>query len=59
MVILRDWAKEGDKIKGAFAIARDLAQKVVDAEKSRKRPDTGPLPEGKAATKAVPAPRRR
>ena len=36
IVVRRDWRKEGDKIKGAFAIARDLAEKVV-AEKKRKK----------------------
>ncbi|MFU1476862.1 transcription-repair coupling factor [Roseovarius sp. C7] len=35
IVVRRDWRKDGDKIKGAFAIARDLAEKVV-AEKKRK-----------------------
>ncbi|SLN11271.1 Transcription-repair-coupling factor [Roseovarius litorisediminis] len=34
IVVRRDWKVEGDKIKGAFAIARDLAEKVV-AEKKR------------------------
>ncbi|MCT8160442.1 transcription-repair coupling factor [Pseudoruegeria sp. SHC-113] len=34
IVVRRDWAAEADKIKGAFAIARDLAEKVV-AEKKR------------------------
>ncbi|MEQ9693312.1 transcription-repair coupling factor [Shimia sp. SDUM112013] len=34
IVVRRDWKKESDKIKGAFAIARDLAAKVV-AEKKR------------------------
>ena len=29
IVIRRDWNKESDKIKGAFAIARDLAVKVA------------------------------
>lgn len=28
IIIRRDWAKTSDKIKGAFAIARDLAEKV-------------------------------
>ena len=36
IVVLRDWKKDSDKIKGAFAIARDLAEKVV-AEKKRKK----------------------
>ncbi|WIV52034.1 transcription-repair coupling factor [Marivivens sp. LCG002] len=29
IVIRRDWVKDADKIKGAFAIARDLAEKVA------------------------------
>ena len=28
IVIRRDWARDADKVKGAFAIARDLAEKV-------------------------------
>ncbi|MEL7212086.1 MAG: transcription-repair coupling factor [Pseudomonadota bacterium] len=36
IVIRRDWAKDSDKIKGAFAIARDLAEKLI-AEKKRKK----------------------
>ncbi|MGR3713641.1 MAG: transcription-repair coupling factor [Shimia sp.] len=36
IVVRRDWAKDSDKIKGAFAIARDLATKVV-AERKRKK----------------------
>jgi len=28
IIVRRDWAKESDKIKGAFAIARDLAEKT-------------------------------
>jgi transcription-repair coupling factor (superfamily II helicase) len=28
-VLTRDWKTEGDRIKGAFQIARDLAEKVV------------------------------
>ena len=34
IVIRRDWAKEKDKIQGAFNIARDLAQKLAE-EKAR------------------------
>ena len=34
IVVRRDWAKESDKIKGAFAIARDLA--VIAAPKKVK-----------------------
>ena len=36
IVVRRDWKKETDKIKGAFAIARDLAEKVADARKREK-----------------------
>ncbi|MFU8882472.1 MAG: transcription-repair coupling factor [Rhodobacterales bacterium] len=35
IVVRRDWNQEKDKIRGAFAIARDLAEKVM-AEKKRK-----------------------
>ncbi|SLN73401.1 Transcription-repair-coupling factor [Roseovarius gaetbuli] len=34
IVVRRDWKGETDRIKGAFAIARDLAEKVI-AEKKR------------------------
>ena len=36
IVVRRDWKAEGDRIKGAFSLARDLAEKVV-AEERRKR----------------------
>ncbi|MFD0857919.1 transcription-repair coupling factor [Roseovarius aquimarinus] len=36
IVVRRDWAKESDKIKGAFSIARDLAQKVADKARADK-----------------------
>ncbi|GFE50274.1 transcription-repair-coupling factor [Roseobacter cerasinus] len=36
IVVRRDWKGDADKIKGAFAIARDLAEKVV-AERKAKR----------------------
>ena len=36
IVIRRDWAKDSDKIKGAFAIARDLAEKVAAVKKAAK-----------------------
>ncbi|MFN7223550.1 MAG: transcription-repair coupling factor [Paracoccaceae bacterium] len=29
IVLMRDWKSEADRIKGAFAIARDLAEKIV------------------------------
>ncbi|RKF17295.1 transcription-repair coupling factor [Roseovarius spongiae] len=34
IVVRRDWKKDSDKIKGAFAIARDLAEKVVAERKA-------------------------
>ncbi|MDQ2093026.1 transcription-repair coupling factor [Rhodalgimonas zhirmunskyi] len=33
IVVRRDWKNDADKIKGAFAIARDLAMKVKEARK--------------------------
>ena len=36
IVVRRDWKKDSDKIKGAFAIARDLAEHVVAKEKEVK-----------------------
>ena len=33
IVIRRDWAKEKDKIRGAFSIARDLAEKLREVAK--------------------------
>jgi transcription-repair coupling factor (superfamily II helicase) len=36
IVVRRDWKKDADKIKGAFAIARDLAEKVIAAKKRAK-----------------------
>jgi transcription-repair coupling factor (superfamily II helicase) len=29
VIIRRDWARDSDKIKGAFAIARELAEKAA------------------------------
>ncbi len=34
IVVRRDWRKDSDKIKGAFAIARDLAEKLVRKKKA-------------------------
>ncbi|MEM8731206.1 MAG: TRCF domain-containing protein, partial [Pseudomonadota bacterium] len=34
IVVRRDWAREADRIKGAFAIARDLAEKSGAVRKS-------------------------
>ncbi|MDK3072861.1 transcription-repair coupling factor [Sedimentitalea sp. JM2-8] len=43
IVVRRDWTREGDKIKGAFAIARDLAEKVIAKQKkSRAQTASGP-----------------
>lgn len=35
IVVRRDWAKDSDKIKGAFAIAQDLAKKVKEARTAK------------------------
>ena len=35
IVIRRDWTKAADKVKGAYAIARDLAQKAIAAKKAK------------------------
>ncbi len=35
IIVRRDWAKERDKIQGAFNIARDLAQKLADEKKKK------------------------
>ncbi len=39
IVVRRDWAKERDKIQRAFAIARDLAQKLAEERKAKPRQD--------------------
>ncbi|WP_037315871.1 transcription-repair coupling factor [Ruegeria halocynthiae] len=36
IVVRRDWKKDSDKIKGAFSIARDLAEKVMAEKKKAK-----------------------
>ena len=36
IVVRRDWRSDADKIKGAFGIARDLAEKVVAEKKKAK-----------------------
>ena len=33
IVLTRLWASEADKIKGAFAVVRDLAEKLMDQQK--------------------------
>ncbi len=35
IVVMREWTKEADKIRGAFQIARDLADKVKAAKKAK------------------------
>ena len=35
IIVRRDWKKDSDKIKGAFAIAQDLAIKVQEAKKAK------------------------
>ena len=36
IVIRRDWTRAADKVKGAYGIARDLAQKVIAEKKAKK-----------------------
>jgi len=36
IVVRRDWSTEKDKIRGAYAIARELAEKVIEDKKRRK-----------------------
>jgi transcription-repair coupling factor (superfamily II helicase) len=38
IVVRRDWARESDRIKGAFAIARDLAVEAKAAKAPAKKP---------------------
>ncbi|MBM1218879.1 transcription-repair coupling factor [Ponticoccus sp. SC2-23] len=35
IVVRRDWSKDKDKVRGAFAIARDLAEKVAEAKEDK------------------------
>ncbi|MBU2982387.1 transcription-repair coupling factor [Lentibacter algarum] len=37
IVVRRDWKKDNDKIRGAFAIARDLAVKVSEEKKAQRK----------------------
>jgi transcription-repair coupling factor (superfamily II helicase) len=45
IVLTRDWKTEADRIKGAFAIARDLAEKVLrpDGKAAETKPSQKPL----------------
>ncbi len=40
IVVRRDWKNDADKIKGAFAIARDLAEKVIAKKKKARAVET-------------------
>ena len=35
IVIRQDWATDADKIRGAFAIARDLADRLAEEKKTK------------------------
>ncbi|WP_341213162.1 transcription-repair coupling factor [uncultured Limimaricola sp.] len=35
IVVMRDWSKEADKIRGAFGLARELAEKVKAAKRAK------------------------
>ena len=41
VVVRRDWGTDADKIKGAFSIARDLAEKVIAAKKGARQQSAG------------------
>lgn len=41
VVVRRDWGTDADKIKGAFSIARDLAEKVIAAKKGARQESAG------------------
>ncbi|RWR52392.1 transcription-repair coupling factor [Sinirhodobacter ferrireducens] len=36
VVLQRDWSSDAERIKGAFAIAKELAEKVIEAKKAAK-----------------------
>ena len=58
IVLVRDWKTEGDRIKGAFAIARDLAEKIVRPDAPAKPVKEPPPPPPKPVAKPAPAPFR-
>ncbi|MEY4982016.1 MAG: transcription-repair coupling factor [Pseudomonadota bacterium] len=58
IVLVRDWKTEGDRIKGAFAIARDLAEKIVRPDAPPKPVKEPPPPPPKPVAKPAPAPFR-
>ena len=60
IVLARDWQTEADRIKGAFAIAKDLAEKLIEGRKAAK-PAAAEMPAPKAAVKVAPkaVPKRR
>jgi transcription-repair coupling factor (superfamily II helicase) len=35
IVVKRDWPTEGERIKGAFGIARDLAERLAEERKAK------------------------
>ncbi len=37
IILTRTWTTEADRIKGAYTVARDLAEKLLDAKKSAKK----------------------
>ena len=53
IILARDWKTEADRIKGAFAIAKALAERVVNPD----RKPTGPVVPGAAPPPPAPAAR--
>ena len=57
LVVLRDWPSEADRIKGAFAIVRDLAEKAAEVAPARERKGREPATvQGSPVAKADPDP---
>jgi transcription-repair coupling factor (superfamily II helicase) len=55
LVVLRDWPSEAARIKGAFEIVKDLAEKVAEATpKESKAKAAGAEPAGELPAKQPP-----
>ncbi|WP_126976722.1 transcription-repair coupling factor [Frigidibacter oleivorans] len=57
IVLARDWPTEAERIKGSFAIAKDLAEKLIEAKKAGKpAPDAAKPAAAKPASRPAPKP---
>lgn len=53
LIVLRDWPTEADRIKGGFAIVKELAEKVAEVTPAKAKPKAaGEGPSGGKAAKA-------